>query len=111
MNAKQCVSLPAAHALTGCDTTCSMNGIGKNTAYYELLKNVHTPSNLKTLHEDNDNVTVDRSYALRLYTKKGRDVDTLHELRYIMSTTTGKSASMLLPTEDAFKQHVLRAKY
>ena len=38
-------------------------------------------------------------------------MDTLDELRYIMGTTTDKSASMLPPTEDAFKQHVLRAKY
>jgi hypothetical protein len=34
-----CECLPAAHALTGCDTTCSMNRIGKKTAYSKLLKN------------------------------------------------------------------------
>ena len=93
-----CECLPAAHALTGCDTTCSMNRIGKKTAYSKLLKNVDTLSNLKTFHEDNlleDSVAVARSYALLLNGKKGSDMDTLDELRYIIATTTDKSASML----------------
>ena len=92
---------------------CSMNRIGKKTSYSKLLKNVDTLSNLKTFHEDDleHSVAVARSYALLLYEKKGSDMDTLDELRYIMATTTDKSASMLPPTEDAFKQHVLRAKY
>ena len=63
-----CECLPAAHALTRCDTTCSMNRIGKETAYSKLLKNVDTLSNLKTFHEDNieDSATVACSYALLL---------------------------------------------
>ena len=108
-----CECLPAANALTGCDTTCSMNRIGMKTAYSKQLKKVDTLSNLNTFHEDDleDSVAVARSYALLLYGKKGSDMDILDELRYIMATTTYKSASMLPPTEDAFKQHVLRAKY
>ena len=108
-----CECLPAAHALTGCDTTCSLNRIGKKTAYSKLVNNADIISQLKTFHEDNveDSVTVARTYALLLYGKKGKDADTLDELRYIIATTTDKSASMLPPTEDSFKQHVLRAKY
>ena len=107
-----CECLPAAHALTGCDTTCSINRIGKKTAYSKLLKTVDTLSILKTFHEDDleHSIAVARSCALLLYGKKGSDMDTLDELRYIMATTD-KSASMLPQTEDAFKQHVLRAKY
>ena len=92
---------------------CSMNRIGQKTAYSKLRKNVDTLSNLKTFHEDDleDSIAVARSYALLLYGKKGSDMDTLDELRYIMATTTDTSASMLPPTEDAFKKHVLRAKY
>ena len=33
-----CASLPAAHALTGCDTTSSLNRIGKKSAYSKLVK-------------------------------------------------------------------------
>ena len=108
-----CECLPAAHALTECDSTCSLNGIGKKTAFSKLVKNTDTVSKLKTFHEDDidDSVTVARTYALLLYGKKGKDIDTLDELRYVMATTTDKSASMLPPTEDSFKQHVLRAKY
>ncbi len=108
-----CECLPAAHALTGCDTTCSLNRIGKKTAYSKLLKNVDAVSELQTFHQDNvaTSVTVARAYALLLYGTKGKDIDTLDALRYMLATTTDKSASMLPPTEDAFKQHVLRARY
>jgi len=33
-----CASLPAAHALTGCDTTSSLNRIGKKSACSKLVK-------------------------------------------------------------------------
>ena len=68
---------------------------------------------LQTFHQDNvaKPVTVARAYALLLYGKKRKDIDTLDALRYMLATTTNKSASMLPPTEDAFMQHVLRARY
>ena len=108
-----CECLLAVHALTGCDTTCSLNRRGKKTAYSKLVKNVGILSKLKTFHEDylEDSVTVAHTYALFLYGKKGKDINTLEELCYIMAATTDKSASMLPPTEDSFKQHVLHAKY
>ena len=43
-----CECLPAAHALTGCVTTCSLNRIGKKTAYSKPVKNVDILSKLKT---------------------------------------------------------------
>ena len=42
--------------------------------------------------------------------QKGEDDDTLDQLCYIIAMTTNKSASMLLPAEDSFKQHVLHAQ-
>ena len=104
-----CGRLPAAHVLTGCDTMCSMNRIGKKTAYSKLVKNIDSLADLTTVHENDGNVS--QVFALLLYGKKGKDVQTLDEMRYLMATTTDKAASMLPPTEDAFKQHVLRAKY
>lgn len=45
-----CESLPAAHALTGCDTTSSCFKIGKRTAYTKLVEYVKkTPSALKNV--------------------------------------------------------------
>ena len=104
-----CGSLLAAHALTGCDTMCSMNRIGKKTAYSKLVKNIDSLADLTTFHENDGNVA--QVFALLLYGKKGKDVQTLDEMRHLMATTTDKAASMLPPTEDVFKQHVLRAKY
>ena len=34
-----CECLPAVHALTGCDTTCSLNRISKKTANSNLVNN------------------------------------------------------------------------
>ena len=64
---------------------------------------------MTTFHENDGNVA--QVFALLLYEKNGKDVQTLNEMRYLIATTTDKAASMLPPTEDAFKQHVLRAKF
>jgi len=109
-----CASLPAAHALTGCDTTSSLNRIGKKSAYSKLVKYADSLTKLSSFH-DNDldgSVAAARKFVLLLYArKKGKDINTLHELRYVLATTTDKTAAMLPPTKDSFKQHVLCAKY
>ena len=66
---------------------------------------------LRFFHEDDDDDSVEsaRKFAFLLYGQKAKNVKSLNELRYRLATTT--DASMFPPTEDAFKQHVLRAKY
>ena len=85
----------------------------RKEAYSKLVTHIDMLSNLKTLHEYNldDSVDVARSYALFWYGKKLRDVDTFNELSYTMAMTTDKSGIMLPPYEDAFKEHVLCAKF
>lgn len=39
-----CDTVLAAHALSGCDTTAKMNGIGKGKSMCVLLKSVKLPS-------------------------------------------------------------------
>ncbi len=51
------------------------------------------------------------SYFLSLYEKKAKTCSSLDQLRYLLGSTTDTPASQLPPTEDAFKQHVLRARY
>ena len=84
----------------------------RQEAYSKLVTHIGMLSNFKTFHEYNldDSVDVARIYALLLYGKKGRDVDTFDELRYAMAMTTYKSGTMLPPYEDAFKEHVPSAK-
>ena len=86
----------------------------RREAYSELVTNMGMLSTLKTVHEYKynlaDGVNIAHSNALLSYGKKGRHVDTFDELRYTMVMTTDKSATVLPPTEDAFKKHVIYAK-
>ena len=112
---KLCESLPAAHALTGCDSTSSLYQVGKRVDYTKLLEHVNNGNfSLTTFGIQNDveaDVSSARSYVLSLYGKKAKTCSSLDQLRYLMASTTDKPASQLPPTEDAFKQHVLRARY
>ena len=85
----------------------------RQEAYSKLVKHTDMQSNLKSFHDYNldDSVDVARSYALLLYGKKGRDVDTFDELRNAMAMTTDKPGTMLPPYEGAFKEHVLSAQF
>ncbi|KAG1714217.1 DNA-directed RNA polymerase III subunit RPC2 [Nymphon striatum] len=108
-----CECLPAVHAITGCDTTCSFNRIGKQTAYSTLIKNAQTLSDMKRFHEaDMDTcISLARKFVLLMYGTKCKHLDSLNDLRFYFATTSDKPASMLPPTEDAFKHHILCAKY
>ena len=93
-----------AHALTGCDTTSSLNRIGKKSAYSKLVKCADSLTKLSTFHDDD----LHGSVTAR---KKAKDFNTIDELCYVLATTTDKTTGMLPPTEDSFKQQVLRVKY
>ena len=110
-----CRNLPAAHALTGCDSTSSLFKIGKHIAYARLVELIKTHP-IELAHfglTDNvdDDVDAARSYILPMYASKRKNSMTLDKLRYILASTTDKSAAYLPPTEDSFRQLVLRARY
>jgi len=99
-------SLPAAHALTGCDTTRSLNRIGKKSAYSKLVKCADSLTKLSYFHNNDldGSVAAARKFVLQLYAgKKGKYINTLDELRYVLAITTDKTTGMLPPTEDSFK--------
>jgi len=49
-------------------------------------------------------VAAARKFVLPLYAgKKGKDANTLDELRYMLATATDKTAGMVPATEDSFK--------
>ena len=50
-------------------------------------------------------------FILLMHGKKSKTLSSLNELRFLLAIITDKPASVLPPTEDAFKQHVLRALY
>jgi len=72
-----CKCLPAAHALTGCDTTSGIFRIGKCTAYTKLLQNnlELTPLGSFANLAQNEAETVACKYALLLYGVKKRKME------------------------------------
>ena len=69
-----CKCLPAVHAISGCDSTCSLHGIGKRTAYSTLIKNAQALSDLSRFHEvdddDDDSIKMARKFVLLMYGKR-----------------------------------------
>ena len=89
---------------------------GKHLVYTKLVECSETgvPSSLTLfgLHDDvSSKILAARIDVLALYSKKVKACSTLTKLRYMLGATTVKSTSELPPTEDAFKQHVLRPRY
>ena len=109
-----CESLPAAHALTGCDTTSSFAKVGKRTVYNKLVGySKQNPSALATFSQNDADGDVERAtqFILHVYGSKEVDCTSMDQLRYLMATTTDVPAAHLPPTQDAFKQHTMRARY
>ena len=112
-----CQALPAMHTITGCDTTCSLFKIGKKTAFNKLQQHAEKWPILATFGTSDIRETAPavREYALQLYGNKQKETGdlcaTLDELRFVYATRTDKPASAFPPTEDAFRQHILRAQF
>lgn len=108
MNPLLLKTLPAFHALTGCDTTSQFSGLGKKfcwkiyLSHYELLEGV-------AVEDFNDNLfTKMHNFVLRLYTNN-TDISSIDDLRSILAIS--KTIDKLPPTENSLKQHCLRAYY
>jgi hypothetical protein len=114
LNPVFCQILPAAHALSGCDTTSSMFGIGKRTVYQVLKIKSEEFSDLVLLGEGNveDSLAVSREFVASLYDQKAKlraDYSNLNNFRVRLATKKEASLAKLPPCEATFHQHVLRA--
>ena len=68
-----CESLPASHALTGCDSTSSLYRIGKKSAFTKLENNAESLKDLSKLGLSEcleEILPSARKYALLLYGQK-----------------------------------------
>lgn len=99
-----CKCLPSVHTLTGCDTTNALFKIGKKTAFDVLI---YTLSNIINL-ADEEKMAVATGFVLTLYKNKNKEIVCLNDLRLEMTKSTNRKVSELPPTDNAFKQHVLR---
>lgn len=103
-----CSYLPAIHALTGCDTTSAIFKIGKKTAFDVAWKKKEQITNFSKFHESNleDVLRMSRNFVTKLY--KHDNIENLDDLRRLITLRSLKWSAELPPTEDAFRQHVLR---
>lgn len=109
-----CQCLPAAHALTGCDSTNAMFGIGKKTMYAALERELGSSQSDYGLANVNDPKWMEaaRYLIIAMYKSKNKKkCRILDELRHHLATTTDKLVVQLPPTEDAFREHALRARF
>ena len=69
-----CEILPAAHALTGCDTTSSFFGIGKKSMLKALKETPNQFSDLSRIEysDINNSVDLNRKLISMLYDPKGK---------------------------------------
>ncbi|KAL8561134.1 hypothetical protein ACOMHN_033717 [Nucella lapillus] len=87
---------------------------GKSTAFTKLVEHIDSVQQLSEFGGSSSlSISLDTAlrYVLLLYGKRSKNCNTLDELRYALASTTDKQAAMLPPTEDAFKQHVMRALF
>lgn len=104
------------HAISGCDTTSALYGIGKGRAWHRLIGNNEAfelsqiISNCHTSH--NDVLVAGLRLLVLLY--GGKTTDSLNHLRYVMYMNYAASSSMqtrserLPPTENAARFHIYR---
>ena len=113
-----CKYLPLLHALTGCDTTSRIFGIGKPAA----LKLFQKRPSFRKLCEDflaSTSLSCVRRYGQSLISAlyEGSDSETLDELRYkrftskVISSCSSVQVQSLPPTSDAAAFHSLRVFY
>lgn len=105
-----CKKLLSTHCLTGCDITNAMYKIGKKTAFDVLFKNINNLKNLENLPflSEDEAMELGVKYTLYLYKNKNKNIKSLNELRWNLTTSTNRPASELPPTDHAFRQHLKR---
>lgn len=107
--------LPVFHAITGCDSVSSFNGIGKKTAFKllreskEKFREMIYFGDTPCLDTDSSYIEVCISFICLLYDScESYDINSL---RYKLFTRKNKSAENLPPTLDALIFHLRRACY
>ena len=106
-----CRVLPAAHALSGCDTTSSFFGIGKKSVY-KILKapDFHDLDNLGDPDKDVA-ISCSSRFVARLYDQKSFESPhhNINKLRVKLASGRDASLVRLPPSEAALRQHILCA--
>jgi hypothetical protein len=111
-----CRVLPGAHALPGCNTTCSFFGNGKKLVYKILKDEASDFHDLDNLGDPDKDVAISYSsrFVARLYDQKKSFASSHHNINELrVKLATGRDASLvrLPPSGAALRQHILRASF
>ena len=108
-------SLPAFHALTGCDTTSALSGIGKKKPWKVLMRGPVHQERLGLLGQqaevDEETVKKCEAFVCDLYPSYKRNPKNADELRYIIFCQKKPKNESLPPTSDSLRQHINRVNY
>jgi len=107
-------TLPGFHALTGCDSTSAVNGIGKK-AWKELQWTASENQGVgqlgDTVPPSEHTVSACEKFICSIYTKSTKAGTTVDELRYWMFCQKKQKNESLSPTTDSLRQHIGRDNY
>ncbi len=110
-----CKILPAAHALTGSDTTSALYYIGKKTMFSVIQKNPVEYAGLESMGTDEVDKAMKaaRKLMANLYDPKRREEKSHGDLNKLRARLARRinAISRLPPCEDSFKEHTERSRY
>ena len=104
-----CKALLALHALTGCDTTSALRGIGKKTALRKVLraKDHQTDvSQLDVIPPTEDTAHACERFVCSLYTTSNAAGETADEVCYWMFCQKRQKTECLPPTSYSLHLHI-----
>ena len=109
-------ALSGLHALTGCDSTSAFKRRGKKSAL-DLLKSRHGQDFCIGLADLGKHFSVSETlhklcekFVCLLY-RSGTLIEEVNKLRHQLFVTRATQSDQMPPTQDALRQHVLRANY
>ena len=109
-----CKALPAFHALTGCDSTSALQGIGKTTALKILLEDNQFQQQLSHFGVEpavsNESLVSSEAFICSLYSCGGR-LTKADEVRYFLFYQKNKKSEELPPTSESLCHHIKRANF
>ena len=110
-----CAALPAYHALTGCDTTSSLSGVGKKRSWEILRK---SSAHQESLSEFGTSLLLEENvlmgselYICNQYTNIAKAGKTADEVRHWLFCKKNTKSDGLPPTSHSLLQHLKRANY
>ena len=110
-----CAALPCFHALTGCDSTSGLFGIGKKKSWVTLKKNIALHPGIAKLGDElplqSETSRACEVFICSLYSSTKMSDSCADQLRYWMFCQKKQKSESLPPTTDSLYHHIERCNY